>query len=132
MVKDDYTPTPEEYTRIASCRNVWVRMILLPKKGNRNDPHYHDFDHITLLSKGSVKATVDDRETIYYAPQLILTEANKLHHFEALEDDTLLTCIHAYRDKDTGDIISDDMIVGNAKAIPHQFAPFARPKGYKP
>lgn len=129
-----YTPTDEEKTQIACCRNVWVRMISLRKAGNRNDPHKHDYDHITLLAKGSVRATVDGRESVFHAPQLILTEARKLHFFEALEDDTLLCCIHAVRDKDTGDIIEPDMVVGHALTelvSTVQYAPFARPRNFE-
>lgn len=112
---------------MAFCKNVWTRMMHFENQGDKNEPHRHDFDHITLLASGSVKATVEDRESVYHAPVLILTEAQQYHHFEALEDNTVLCCIQAFRDSVTGEIIEPDMVVGYKGGI----MPFSRPDNFQ-
>jgi len=63
--------------------------------------HSHVFDHITLLSKGSVLMEIMETggsKIEHKAPKLIVTPKNIAHKFTALEADTVLCCIHAIRD----------------------------------
>lgn len=91
--------------------NVFVKMMHFKNAGDCERGHKHIYDHMSLLSKGSVKITVDGQETIFGAPAMIFVHADKKHEITALEDNTVWACIHALRNNDgTGEIISPDMI----------------------
>lgn len=112
--------------KIAIVSNVWVRQMHFKNKGDYNDGHVHAFDHITLLSKGSVTVTVDNIETDFVAPHMILIKKGAVHFLTAKEDDTVACCIHAIRTgEDVGDIIDPDMVPADATSI-HDI-PGARP-----
>jgi quercetin dioxygenase-like cupin family protein len=77
--------------------NVFVKMMVFETVGDENQGHSHTFNHITLLSKGSVEMTHDNGIDTYVAPHLIVTPKGIAHKFKALEADTILCCIHAIR-----------------------------------
>jgi len=85
--------------------NVWVRSHIYRKAGDTNgDGHYHIFNHVSLLVKGSVRVEVEGCEpTRYMAPTFIIIDKDKKHKVTALEDDTIWYCVFALRDVD-GDI----------------------------
>lgn len=87
--------------------NIWVRSHLMRKAGDTNGNkggHYHVFDHVTLLVKGSIKVEVEGYEpTRYVAPTFITIKKDKHHLITALEDDTIYYCVFAMRDVN-GDI----------------------------
>lgn len=90
--------------------NVFVKMHLFNNVGDTHDGHVHSFDHITLLSSGSVKMIHDKGEAEYKAPHLIVTPKGIKHQFIALEPNTVFCCIHAIREKDELDAIADPHI----------------------
>ena len=100
---------PEITVRLAYIDNVWVRQMHFKKAGDKNHPHFHTRDHASLLAKGSAKLTVNGKTDVYHAPAMILVLKDYKHQFEALEDDTLIYCVHGLRDK-SGSIIDADMI----------------------
>lgn len=102
-------PETEITVRLACIDNVWVRQMHFTKAGMRNVPHFHTRDHASLLAKGQAKLTINGKETVYTAPAMILVSKNYKHQFEALEDDTLIYCVHGLRDK-TGNIIDGEML----------------------
>jgi hypothetical protein len=76
-------------------------MMHFKRKGDMMRGHYHNYDHITLLSKGSVRITKDTGEQeILTAPAMYLTKHDVRHEIEALEDDCVASCVHAIRDDD--------------------------------
>lgn len=79
-------------------------------KGDEEITHTHEFDHLTLLAKGSLQVTVNEQVTEYQAPTLIYIKAHEYHTLVALEDQTVAYCIPALRDRDTGDILDPAMI----------------------
>lgn len=93
--------------------NLWVRLMHFNKAGDYNDAHIHNFDHITLLSKGSVRVHVEDQTTEFKAPHLIYIAKGKSHFIEALEDDTVASCIHALRTGEREEDIIDPSMVPN-------------------
>lgn len=85
--------------------NVWVRSHTYRKAGDSNGGgHYHKFDHVTLLIKGSIRVEVEGEEpTRFMAPTFVIIKKDKKHKVTALEDDTVYYCVFALRDVD-GDV----------------------------
>lgn len=95
--------------------NVFVKMIPLKNVGDKVEGHAHVFDHITLLSVGSVRMKHDNGEATYTAPCLIVTPKGITHQFTSLTDFSLLCCIHAIRDgDDVDDVVSQDITPAQA------------------
>lgn len=97
------------YTDIKIVDNVFVKMHHFVRIGDFYQGHAHTFDHITLLSSGSVKMVHDNGEEEYKAPHLIVTPKGVVHQFIAKEPNTVFCCIHAIRD---GDGV-DDVVASN-------------------
>lgn len=74
---------------------LYFRSVLLTNAGDVVTQHTHDYDHATYIGSGSVKLYVDGIEQAdYLAGRAVKVEANKKHHFVALEPNTRLTCVH--------------------------------------
>lgn len=102
--------------KLGCVANLWSRQMHFEKAGDKEQPHNHAFDHLTLLAKGSLKVVVEGKESVFVAPHMIYIKAEKLHELIALEDDTLAYCIHALRDGDAvGDILDPSMIPEGVK-----------------
>ena len=100
-------------TAIGACHNVFIRQMHFVKKGDRETQHTHSFDHITLLSKGSLRVTCNGKDTVFNAPHMIFIKADYEHGMEALEDDTLAYCVHGVHnipEKRIDDMIGSDMV----------------------
>jgi quercetin dioxygenase-like cupin family protein len=91
--------------------NLFARQMHFKKAGDIENGHKHEFDHLTLLAKGSLRVYVEGQTTEFKAPHMIYIHKDKNHELTALEDDTVAYCIHALRDKNgTGDILDPTMI----------------------
>lgn len=106
--------TPE--IMLGEVANLWSRMMHFRKAGDIEYGHSHPFDHLTLLAKGSMRVTVEGQTTDFHAPHMIYIQKDRLHELVALQDDTLAFCIHALRDKSTGDILDPSMVPAGVKA----------------
>jgi len=108
--------------------NVFVKMMHFYYKGDETEArgHSHTFDHITLLSRGSVLMEVLEEggsAVEHKAPKLIVTPKNISHKFTALEADTVLCCIHAIRDGDgVDDIAPQNITVEQANELALKFS----------
>ena len=108
--------------------NVFVKMMHFYYKGDETEArgHSHTFDHITLLSRGSVLMEVlgeGGSAVEHKAPKLIVTPKNISHKFTALEADTVLCCIHAIRDGDgVDDIAPQNITVEQANELALKFS----------
>ena len=81
--------------------NVWIRQNILIKKGDVNNGHKHKFDHVSLLTQGSVAVEVDGHPPKeFVAPTFIIIRKEHNHKMTALEDNTTWFCIFALRDLD--------------------------------
>jgi len=98
-------------TKITCVSNLWVRMMHFVKAGDRNEGHVHNYDHITLLSKGSMEVDVDGNVSRFTAPQLIYIAAGKRHFLTAMEDDTVASCLHALRTGEREEDILDPSMI---------------------
>ena len=106
---------------VSCVSSVYVRQMHFAKAGDVEQGHSHQFDHQTLLAKGSLKIVLEGVETVYQAPHIIFIRKDHRHELTALEDDTLCYCIHALRDgNDVCDIIPPEAIpmgAGSAEAF---------------
>ena len=103
---------------VSCVSSVYVRQMHFEKSGDIEVGHSHIFDHQTLLSKGSIKLTLNGQESTFKAPHIIFIRKDEVHQLDALEDDTLCFCIHALRDgEDVCDIIPPDSIPNGAGEI---------------
>jgi quercetin dioxygenase-like cupin family protein len=111
-----------ENSQILLVDNVFVKMMHMPKSGDTIDGHAHTFDHITLLSSGSVLMEHDNGSNTFKAPILIVTPKGITHKFTALEDNVLICCVHAIRDGDgVDDIAPQNINTNHANALLSQF-----------
>ncbi len=85
--------------KISIVSNLWIKEVVLEKKGDVMEGHSHKFDHQHLLAVGSIKLYIEGvlEPTVFTAPQVIFVPKETLHSFEALTDTTLGYCIHAIR-----------------------------------
>ena len=95
---------------IGCVANLFSRMMRFEKAGDTELGHAHQFDHLTLLAKGTLKVTVEGVATEFTAPHMIYIHKDKVHELEALTDETVAYCIHALRDKDNNEILDPSMI----------------------
>lgn len=115
------------HTDLMVVDNVFVKMMHFYYKGDvtERDGHSHTFDHITLLSRGSVLMEVLEEgggAVEHKAPKLIVTPKNTRHKFTALEADTVLCCIHAIRDgDDVDDVAPQNITAEQAEQLMEQF-----------
>ena len=98
-------------TKMACVANLWVRMMHFEKAGDCNEGHVHNFDHITLLSKGSAEVDVEGQKTTFAAPHMIYIAAGKRHFLTALEDGTVASCLHALRTGEREEDILDPSMI---------------------
>ena len=103
---------------IAAGGNVFIRPNRLEKAGHKTSGHTHNFDHVTFLSRGSVRVRArqvgvttneafgDVVDRVYVAPAAICIKKNWMHEFTALEDNTRADCIFALRDH-TGEVAEE-------------------------
>lgn len=81
--------------------NIWVRQNVLEKAGDTAGGHYHLFDHVSLLAKGTVEVEIEGHPSKQFvAPTFIVIRKEFNHKFTAITDDVLWYCVFAIRDED--------------------------------
>lgn len=84
--------------------NIWVRQNVLEKKGDYAGGHYHLFDHVSLLAKGTIEVEIEGHPPKQFvAPTFIVIKKEFMHKFTAMTDDVLWYCVFAIRNED-GDL----------------------------
>lgn len=97
--------------KIGSVGSIYVHAYFMEKAGERNDGHSHTYDHFMLLSRGAVEVESNGRRSVFRCTQeepfaLIFIPRGVQHHITALEDNTVLSCLHALHSRDNpGDIL---------------------------
>lgn len=97
--------------KLGCVANLFSRMMHFKKAGDVEQGHTHPFDHLTLLASGSLKITVEGKETVFKAPHMIYINKDKEHELVALEDNTVAYCIHALRNGEGVDDILDPAMI---------------------
>ncbi len=95
------------FTEMGYFGNIWVRQNVLEKTGDSFGGHKHYFDHVTLLSKGSVEVQVEGNAAKRFdAPTFIVIKKEHEHKVTALTDDVMYYCVFALRDMD-GEVVDE-------------------------
>lgn len=102
--------------KLSCVGNVFTRMMHFQKAGDIEEGHAHPFDHATLLSAGAIRLTVEGCTRDFQAPDLIFIEKNREHQLVALQDNTVVACIHALRDE-AGDILPESGVFSKREFI---------------
>lgn len=103
---NDYPVHDDVISSISLVANMWVKQMIFDQAGDLHPGHQHTFDHQTLLAKGSVELTANGETTVFKAPTIIYIKAGIKHGMMALEDGTVVYCVHPLRGGDqVGDII---------------------------
>jgi quercetin dioxygenase-like cupin family protein len=97
-------------TYFSAIDGVFVKQMHFEQVGSTMYGHKHTHNHLTLLAHGKLKVTVNGEVTEFTAPHLIFIHKDNEHELVALEENTVAYCVHAIRDKDTGDIIEDVIV----------------------
>jgi quercetin dioxygenase-like cupin family protein len=96
---------------ISIVSNCWVKQMKFEKAGHRHKGHSHTFDHQSLLAAGSVECNVNGAVSVHTAPTIIYIRAGLTHGFRALEDNTVMYCVHPLRDGErVEDIIAPETV----------------------
>ena len=123
------------FTEMGYFGNIWVRQNVLEKVGDSFGGHKHYFDHVTLLSKGSVEVQVEGHAAKRFdAPTFIVIKKEHEHKVTALTDDVMYYCVFALRDMD-GEVV-DEMYEDkhnplSAAHVPPENKPFAETEDFQ-
>ena len=82
--------------KIEIVGGLYFRSVFLPTSGLCIPQHVHDHDHVTFVGSGRVRGWCDD---VWIGDkgrgEAFAITAGHQHRFEALDDNTLLTCVHS-------------------------------------
>jgi len=98
-------------TQLGYFGNIWVRQNLFETAGDTAQGHYHKFDHVSLLTSGTVRVEVEGfAPKEFTAPTFIVIKKEYSHKFTAVTDNVMWYCVFALRDidGDVTDIYSGD------------------------
>lgn len=98
-------------TKLTCVSNLWLRQMHFVSAGDKNEGHVHNYDHVTLLAKGSVRVDVEGQTTTFFAPHMIYIAKGKRHFLTALENDTVAYCVHALRTGEREEDILDPAMI---------------------
>lgn len=104
-IREDVEYTSPDY--------IFMKGMLMEKKGTTVLQHSHEYAHTSLLVKGSVEVFLHGelKGKTYTAPAFIAVPAKAKHLFQALEDDTHVYCIHN---------MADYSLLTNGRPLIHQ------------
>ena len=97
--------------------NQFIRVVHLHKKGDFVQGHTHNFDHNTVVFKGSINIKQNGEKIgqDFYAPghpnigkhsSHAFIDKNIEHGFTALEDDVIVWCMYSHRDAQ-GEVVQE-------------------------
>lgn len=109
---------------ISCVSNVFIKQMHFQFAGDREEGHSHLFDHVTLLASGKLRLTALGKSTEFTAPHHIFIKAGVVHELEALEDNTVVHCIHGIREKDCEDIVDPASLPVHMNMIDESKYPF--------
>jgi quercetin dioxygenase-like cupin family protein len=98
--------------QLTCVSNLFMRSMHFKHAGDIEHGHAHIFDHVSLLTAGSARVTVENVSKEFTAPHAIFIRRDWMHEIEALEDNTIMICVHALRDGERAeDIVASDSYI---------------------
>lgn len=105
FVRLDEQPIQPHFHTNDGLLMVWTSL----KKGTFVPQHSHAYGHTSMLAQGSVRVIADGKELgVFSAPEAVWIRPRTKHLFEALEDNTIVLCVHR---EETFEIVSEHHIV---------------------
>lgn len=87
--------TPVERIEFHLADDVMVKQLHLEKEGYVINQHAHTYDHTSMLATGKVRVFCDGKMVgDFTAPTGVFIKANAFHAILALEDNSILYCVH--------------------------------------
>lgn len=111
---------------ISCVSNVFIKQMHFMFAGDKEEGHAHLFDHVTLLASGKIRLTALGQSTEFTAPHHIFIKAGVVHELEALENNTVVHCIHGIREKDCEDIVDPASLPVYMHGIDEEKYPFVQ------
>lgn len=92
--------------------NLYMKKMVFDKAETVYQGHHHTYDHVTLVASGKVRvkfnavpeANLDEEVKEYTGVSMFVTRAFRTHEVTALEDNTVVCCVHVVRDSD-GEVV---------------------------
>lgn len=82
-------------TEIRMFDGVFAKSMVIRRKGDQVPQHSHPFAHASVVVKGSIRAWQDGQFLgEFFAMDSLRIPAHTKHVFEALEDGTIMVCVH--------------------------------------
>ena len=99
-----FAPHQPEEVDIKLTDDLFIKTVVVPDAGTIIPTHSHEHAHVTLLSVGSMRVTVDGDEVGVFTasprPVAILVKAHAMHNFTTLTPGVVYSCIHALHGTD--------------------------------
>ena len=93
---------------IATADGIFVKQMWIRNAGTFIPQHKHVWDHTSALLRGSCFVWRDGKlDQRYVAPALIFVAKGVAHTFLALEDDTVIYCLHNLHGADKVAVLDD-------------------------
>lgn len=93
---------------------VFIKHVVIKKRGTALPQHAHVWDHETLIASGSLMVWVDGVfEGVRLAPCALLIKAGVKHTFVAAQDNTVLACIHNITHSGKVDILAEHQLAAD-------------------
>lgn len=99
-------------TNIKIADDIFVKSILVRSSGTIIPQHSHKFDHISLISAGSVGVYCDgDHIGEFRSPNHVVIKGGTKHLFVTREDNTVISCIHRIDRNGEIEVLEEHQIV---------------------
>lgn len=93
---------------------VGMRRFNIEKTCGANEGHTHNYDHVTFVQAGSLKAiwseTADGpkkESKVFKQGDMLLIKATIHHTIKAMEPNTRYACVFTHRDFDSGEAVQE-------------------------
>jgi quercetin dioxygenase-like cupin family protein len=101
----------EPTVKLASAGSIYVHAMIFAKAGDANQGHAHTYDHFTLIARGKVRVESNGREVDVPELEIVFIPKNVVHRITALEDNTVVCCLHALHSRDDPGEILDGTVI---------------------
>jgi quercetin dioxygenase-like cupin family protein len=92
---------------------IFIKSMLVKRAGTFIPQHAHEYAHTSMLAYGSVFLWKDGKlDKQYRAPCAILIDAGVKHLFQALEEGTLIYCIHNLHGAEMVSVLAEHDLLG--------------------